>query len=186
MRDALAQFLEVVGIDREQPAEHHRLDFLEPRQRLGGGALGVGQRIADARLRDVLDLRGDEADLAGAEVGELLDLGAEAADPVDQMLGAGLHELDLLALFEHAVDHADQDDDAEIGVVPAIDQHRFQRRVGVALGRRDSRDDRFERSRDADAGLGRRSSTACEASRPITSSISSSPSRHRRRAGRSC
>ena len=50
--DALTQFLEVVGIDREQPAEHHRLDFLEPRQRLGGGPLGVGdacRRRAPAR-----------------------------------------------------------------------------------------------------------------------------------------
>ena len=49
LRDALAQLLEVGGVDREQPAEHHRLDFLEARQRLGGGALGVGDGVADAR-----------------------------------------------------------------------------------------------------------------------------------------
>ena len=88
--DALAQLLEVGGVDREQAAEHDRLDFLEAGQRLGGGALGVGDGVADAGLRDFLDLRGDEADLAGAELGQLLDLGAEAADAVDQVLRAAV------------------------------------------------------------------------------------------------
>ena len=35
-----------------------------------------------------------------AELGQLLDLGAEAADAVDQMRGAAGHELDLLALLD--------------------------------------------------------------------------------------
>ena len=118
LADRLAQLLEVVGIDREQAAEHHRLDFLKARQRLLGRLLGVGQRVAYPRLRHVLDLRGDEADLAGAEVGQLLDLGAEAADAVHQMLRAGLHEGHLLALLQRPVDHAHQDDDAEIRIVP--------------------------------------------------------------------
>ena len=48
--DALAQLLEVGGVDREQAAEHHRLDFLEAGQRLGGGPLGVGDGVADAGL----------------------------------------------------------------------------------------------------------------------------------------
>ncbi len=111
-------------VDREQAAEHDRLDFLEARQRLLGRLLGVGQRVADARLRHVLDLRGDEADLADAQLGQLLDLGPETADAVDQMGGARLHELDLLPLFQGAFHHADQNDDAQIGVVPAVDQHR--------------------------------------------------------------
>ena len=85
---------------------------------------------------------------------QLLDLGAEAADAVDQVGGAGGHELDLLALADGAVDDADEDDDAEIGVVPAVDQHRLQGRVAVALGRRDLVDDRLQHLVDADAGLG--------------------------------
>jgi hypothetical protein len=128
-----AQLLEIGGVDREEAAEDHRLDGLKP----GSGrrrAAVVGDGVADAGLGDVLDLRGDEADLAGAELAELLDLGAEHADPVDQMAGAGGHEADLLALADDAVDHPDQDDDAEIGVVPAVDQHRLQRRVGSPLG----------------------------------------------------
>ena len=62
--------------------------------------------------------------------------------------------LTLLALLQHAVDHADQDDDAEIRVVPAVDQHRLERRVGVALGRRDALDDRLEHVGDADPRFG--------------------------------
>ena len=74
-------------------------------------------------MRDFLDLRGDDADFARRDFGEDLKLGPHAADAVDQMLGAGGHELDFLALFDDAVDDADQDDDAEIGVVPAVDEH---------------------------------------------------------------
>ncbi len=85
-----------------------------------------------------------------------LDLGAHAADAVDQMLGPADHELDLLALPDDAVHHAHQDDHAEIRVVPGVDEHRGERRGAVALGRRDLPDDRFQDLVDADAGLGAR------------------------------
>ena len=172
LEQAFAELVEVRRVDREQAAEHHRLDFLEARQRLGGGPLDVGDRVADRGLRDFLDLRGDEADFAGGELGQLLDLRGEAADPVDQMLRAGRHELDLLALLDDPVDDADQDDDAEIGVVPAVDQHRLQRRVAVALGRRDLVDHRLRALRRCRCPLFALVSTASLASSPITSSIS--------------
>jgi hypothetical protein len=61
-----------------------------------------------------------------------------------------------LALLQHAVDDAHQHDDAEIGVVPAVDQHRLERLGRVALARRRQLgDDRFQHLLDADAGLGR-------------------------------
>ncbi len=126
---------------------------MKPGSACGGGLAGVGDGVADAGLGDFLDLRGDEADFARAELGELLDLGAEAADAVDQVGGAGGHELDLLALADRAVDHAHEDDHAEIGVVPAVDEHRLERSSGVALGRRNLVDDRLEHFLDADAGF---------------------------------
>src|SRR3546814_7748601 len=66
--------------------------------------LDGGDGVADAGLADVLDLRGDEADLARPQFAQLLDLGPETADAVDQMLGAADHELDALALLDDAVD----------------------------------------------------------------------------------
>ena len=98
--EAVAQLLEVVGVDREQAAEDDRLDELEAGQSLRGRPLRVGDGVADARLGDFLDLRGDEADLAGAELGQLLDLRAEAADAVDEVGRACRHELDLRAFLE--------------------------------------------------------------------------------------
>ncbi len=67
-----------------------------------------------------------------------------------------LHHADGLALLQDAVDDAHQNDDAEIGVVPAVDQHGLQRLGGVALARRRQLvDDRLQHVLDADAGLGR-------------------------------
>ena len=154
LADALAQLLEIGGVDREQAAEDHGLDFLVAFQRLGRPVLHRGDGVADAGLLHLLDLRGDEADFARAELRQVGALGGEAADAVDQVLGAALHEPDLLALLDDPVHHAHQDDDAEVRVVPAVDQHRFQRCVAVAGGRRDALDQRFQRFLDADARFG--------------------------------
>ena len=55
----------------------------------------------------------------------------------------------------HAVDDADEDDDAEVGVVPAVDQHGLERGGGVALGGGQAGDDGLEHVGDAEAGLRR-------------------------------
>ena len=59
-------------------------------------------------------------------------------------------------LLQRAVDHAHHDHRAAVAVVPAVEDQRAQRRVGVALGRRHARHDRLEDLVDADAGLGAR------------------------------
>ena len=74
LADRRAQILEVGGVDGKQSAEHHRLRRLEARQRLGGRLLVVGDRVADARVRDLLDLRRDEADFAGTKRRDILHL----------------------------------------------------------------------------------------------------------------
>jgi len=150
-----AQRLEIVGIDREQAAEHDRYSRLEARQHLGHRLPVVGDGVADARVGDLLDRRGDEADLAGAELVDLLHLRREEADALDVVGRIGAHHADAVALLHHAVDDADQDDHAEIDVVPAVDQQRLQRRVAVAFRRRQARDDGFQHVGHAFAGLGR-------------------------------
>ena len=82
-------------------------------------------------------------------------LGREDADPVDLVGGARAHHPDLLALGEPAVLDPQQRDHAEIGIVPAVDQQRLERRRRVALGRRQALHDRLEHLLDAVAGLGR-------------------------------
>ena len=150
-----AQVFEVRRIDGEETAEHNRLRGLEACERFGAGLLLVGDRVADARVGHLLDLRGDEADLARAELSQILHLRLEHADLLDFVMGVRAHHLDALALLHHAVDDAHQHDDAQIGVVPAVDQHGLQRRGLVALGRRQALDDGFQHQVDADAGLGR-------------------------------
>jgi hypothetical protein len=115
----------------------------------------VGDRVAHAGVADELDLGGEEADLAGAELGDVLHGGLEDAEAVDLVGAAGLHHADAVALADDAVDDADEDDDAEVGVVVAVDQHGLEGRVAVALGRGQAGDDGLEHVGDAEAGLGR-------------------------------
>jgi hypothetical protein len=49
--DAIAQLLEIGGVDREQAAEDDRLDSLKPGSASARGA-GVGDGVADAGLGD--------------------------------------------------------------------------------------------------------------------------------------
>jgi hypothetical protein len=122
---AARRILELGGIDREQAAEHHRLRRLEARQRLGRGRV-VGDGVADAGVGHFLDRAGEEADLAGAELVDISCIfGVNTPTRSTVGFGVGAHHADGLALLQHAVDDAHQHDDAEIGVVPAVDQQRL-------------------------------------------------------------
>ena len=57
--------------------------------------------------------------------------------------------------FRHAFLDAHKHDDAQIGVVPAVDQHRFERLVALAGGWRQPLDDCFQHLGDVEPGLGR-------------------------------
>jgi hypothetical protein len=134
---------------------HHRLGRTEAGQRVGGGFAIIGDGVADIGVGHFLDGRGEKAEFAGAEFGDVHELGGKDADAVEFIGGVGRHHADLLALLYRAVDDADEDDDAQIGVVPAVDEQGLQRGVDVALGRRQAVDDGFEHRVDAEAGLGR-------------------------------
>ena len=99
----------------------------KPGSALRGGLAIIGDGVADIGIGHLLDRGGEEADLAGAELADLDQLGGEHADAVELVGGVGVHHADLLALLDGAIDDADEDDDAEIGVVPAVDQQRLER-----------------------------------------------------------
>ena len=122
---------------------------------LVGGTLVVGDGVADLGFRDVLDARRDEAHLAGVQHAGQQRLGREDADAVDLARGAARHHPHLHADLELAVDHAHQDDDAQVGVVPAIDQQRLGGGVGIALGGGQPLHDGFQHIADAKARFGR-------------------------------
>ena len=105
----------------------------KPGSGCGGRLAVVGDGIADAGVGHFLDRGGEKADLARPELRRLGELGREHADAVDLVGRVGAHHADALALLQGAVDDAHQHDDAEIGVVPAVDQQRLQGRVAVAL-----------------------------------------------------
>src|SRR3984957_9672642 len=64
--DRIAQRAVLIRLGGIQASEHHRLQFLEARQRRDRGTVGVGNRVADAHIRARLDPRRDGSHLAGA------------------------------------------------------------------------------------------------------------------------
>src|SRR6185437_4802826 len=131
------------------------LHRLEAGQRVRRGPTLLGDGVADLAVCHRLDTGGDEADFAGPELRHRHALGREHADALDRMRGAGRHHADLHTRLEHAVLDAHKDHDAEIRVVPAIDEQRLERRRGVALGRRQALNQRFQHLIDIEPGLGR-------------------------------
>ncbi len=157
LADGGAQIFEVCRIDREETAEHHRLGRLETGQGLFRRTLVIGDRVTDARVGHFLDRGGDEADFARSEAIHGKHLRRQNADALDRILGTRAHHADLLALGQHAIDDAHQNHDAEIGVVPAIDEQRLKRTLltGFALGRGQLVNDGFQNIGNAKTGLGR-------------------------------
>ena len=66
--DRLAQRAVLVGFGRIKPREHHRLEFLEPRQRLARRIIGVGDGVAHAHVGHGLDLAATITDFARSQL----------------------------------------------------------------------------------------------------------------------
>ena len=72
----------------------------------------------------------------------------------DAVSGAGGHHADLLASGNGAIDHAQVDDDAAIGVILAVEDQRAQRSAAVAFGGRNPTDNILQHGGDIDAVFG--------------------------------
>ena len=111
----------------------------------------VSPILASATTLDVGD---DEADFADAELVDRDRLGREHAEAVDFVVLLVAISRIFCFGFEHAVDDADDDDHAAVGVEPGVEDQRLERRVGIARRRMEARDDRLEDVADAGAFLG--------------------------------
>ena len=130
--DGVAQRLEVGGVDREEAAEDHGDRGLEAGERVVA-PLRSWVMVSPTRVSRTCLIEAVRKPISpGPRLVGRQHAGAEGADAVDAVERAGLHHPDAVALAQRAVEDADEDDDAEVGVVPAVDQHRLQRRGRVA------------------------------------------------------
>ncbi len=151
----LAQVLKLGVVHRKQATKHHGLGRRKPRQGLSRAAFFVRNGVAHLGVAHPFYAGRQKADLARAKAAHMIHLGPKHANPVDAIGGTGVHHADAVAFFQHPVDDADQNDNAKIGVVPAVNQHGFQGRVCIARGRRQFGHNRFQHVRNAKARFGR-------------------------------
>ena len=128
----------------KQAAEDDRHGLLVSGQGHLGRPGHLGDRVADADVRQLLDIGDDVTDLADAQLvaGDLA--GPEPAQPGHLVLGAFGHEADLLADPERAVDDPDVGDDALVVVELGVEDQGPERGLGIAGGGRNPLDDRPE------------------------------------------
>ena len=142
------------AVGRKKPAENDRLRRFKAVQSGRAGFFVFGHRIPDTGIGDFFNRRGKIADFTGGQRVHRVALRAKHADLIDRMGRAGRHHANFHAFFQRAVNHPHQHHHAQIRVIPAIDQHRFQRRFHIAFGRRQLRHNRFQHIANAEAGFG--------------------------------
>ena len=168
--ERLAQLGVLVALHRIEPGEHHRLQFLEAGKRLRGRpcvSVTVSPILASATTL-MLATTKPTSPTPSSSTGVAFGENTPRLEHLEILLRR--HQADLRLRPQHAVDHADDDDDAAIGVVPGVEDQRLERRVGIAGRRMEPRDDRFEDLADAGAFLGA-GEDRVEESRPMMSSI---------------
>ena len=153
LRQTVAEMFEFGGVRGKEAAENHRHRGFESGQGCGRRCARIGDGVADLAIGDAFDSGGDESDFAGRQFRHVDLLRRGDADLVHLVLRAGRHQLDPNTRLQHAVLHPHQNDDAQIRIVPAIDQKRLQRRIAVAHRRRQPRHQRLQHIGHALAGL---------------------------------
>ena len=153
--ESVAQILVILVVDREQARIDHGLGLAVAGKRLGAGIRRPREGIAHANGFGVLQARDHISDLADRQrvdrgLGGTLD-----AHAIDQKVALCLHHAQGIALFDGAVKDAHRGDDATVLVEVRIQDECLERRVRIALGRRDQKDNGLQQIVDALTGLAR-------------------------------
>ncbi len=151
--ERVAKLRVFVPFHRIEPGEDHRLELAEPGERDHGRPRRLGDGVPDLRVGHPLDARRDPADVADAQLVDRLRLGSEHPHFLQLVLLALRHQAHPHTGPERSVDDAHDDDHAAVRVVGRVEDERLERRLGVALRRRDPGDDRLEHLAGAGAGL---------------------------------
>ena len=138
--ERFAQLGVLMALDRIQPGEHHRLELLEAGERRRRRPRGLGDGVADLRVGHHLDAARDEADFARARADSTgTAFGVNTPSDSTSWSCRVFISVTFIAVPNRAFEHAHDDHDAAVGVVPRVEDQRFERRVGVAFGRRQPR-----------------------------------------------
>src|SRR6185436_16900001 len=120
----------------------------------------LGNRVADLRIADLLDVGDEKPHLADAEFADFDGLRGEDPDLQRLVVLTLGHEADLHARSNRAVDHADDDDDPAIRVEPGVEDQRLERRVRIAARGGKAMDDGLENFRNTGPDFGARQNGA--------------------------
>ena len=147
------QVLEILGLDRIDPGEHHRFHLLEPVDAFLGRPGHVRDGIADTHLARSLDSRDDIPDVARADLVAGRHIQFQYAHLVGVVFLAGGDEFHVVAFADDAIDHLEIGDNAPERVEYGVEDQTLQRRVGIAFWGGYFLNDGVQQLRDALAGL---------------------------------
>ena len=141
----------VLGVDA---AVDHRSCRTVAGQRLRSRTLRLGNGVAHAGVRHILDAGRKVADVASFELFTRFQCHRpEISDFQELIPGAGGHEQHFGVFRHSSVHHAQEDDNPAIIVILTVKDQRLQRRIRVARWRGDVLDDVFQHCVDVDACL---------------------------------
>ena len=123
-------------LHRVESGEYHGFGGLKSGQRLGGRIVNIHDGVADFRVGDGLDVGEHKANLACRKFLARHGFGRLIAQALDLEGFAVGMETDFLSHAQAAVHHAQQRDDAAVGIEPGIEQQRAQGGFGITRGRR--------------------------------------------------
>ena len=153
--EGVAQIRQLVAVDGEQPAEHHRVGIAVAVQGDFGRVGGRGDGLTGAGPAHIFDPGDQVADLTGSEFGHGHGGWHAHADLFDLMVHTCLHEPEPVPGGERSLHHPDGTDHASILVVGRVEDEGAQRSFRVTGGCGDAGDDGVEQLGHTFPGLGR-------------------------------